>query len=166
MNLGSDARAEMRWRLLRRLWWKLPVILLLVSFAIWWQWRQESRERERVESLTQAHGGFTGAWTGEVSYSRGGHFTEEFFFQPEGGKLFGTASFMGRKEGIEEGRIIEGEQIAFVVRYRDVSGDVARERKNYYWGRLEGETIRLRLQDDRGSAPLEWILIRKPPTSP
>lgn len=162
---GGDAHAEMRRRLLRRLWWKLPVIFILVSFAVWWQWRQESRERERVESLTQAHGGFTGTWTGEVTYGRGGPFTEEFFFQPEGSKLYGTASFMGRKEGIEEGKI-EGEQIAFVLRYREVYGDVARERKNYYWGRLDGGAIRLRLQDDRGSAPLEWIVTRKAPPPP
>jgi hypothetical protein len=34
--------AELRRRLLRRLVWKVPLILLLVSFAIWWQWRNES----------------------------------------------------------------------------------------------------------------------------
>jgi hypothetical protein len=161
----GDSRAEIRRRLLRRLWWKLPIIIVLVSFALWWQWRQENLEPQKTGALTKAAGDFTGAWAGEVTYSWGDRYKEEFFFQPEGDKLFGTASFLGRKGGIEEGRI-EGRRIAFAVRYQETSGDVVRERKNHYWGRLDGGAILLRMQDDRGSPPLEWSLTRKSPASP
>lgn len=156
----GDPRAEIRRRLWRRLRWKLPVIFFLVSFAVWWQWRQERRERQSTEVLTKAAGAWTGAWAGEVAYSWGDRYREEFFFQPEGDRLFGTASVLARKYGIEDGKI-EGHHISFVVRYQDISGDVVRERKNYYWGRLDGGAIVLRLQDDRGNPPLEWIVTKK-----
>ncbi len=155
----SDPRAEVRRRLLRRLRWKLPVIFLLVSFAVWWQWRQEQKIRDKTEALTRAAVGFTGVWAGEVVYSWGARYKEEFLFQPEGGRLFGTASFLGSKRGIEDGKV-EGNSISFVVRFEEVSGDVTRERKNYYWGRLEDGVVVLRLQDDRGSPPLEWKLTK------
>lgn len=155
----SDPRLEVRRRLLRRLRWKLPVIFLLVSFAVWWQWRQEQGLRVKTEALTRAAAAFTGTWVGEATYSWGARYTEEFLFQPEGDRLFGTASFLGAKRGIENGKV-EGNSISFVVRFEEVSGDVTRERKNYYWGRLEDGVVVLRLQDDRGSPPLEWKLTK------
>lgn len=161
----DDPRADLRRRVLRRLWWKLPVIFMLVSFAVWWQYRQESGERRKVEALTQAAGAITGAWAGEITYGWGARYKEEFFFQPEGDKLFGSASFLASKRGIEDGKI-EGDRISFVVRFQEIAGDLTRDRKNYYWGRLEGGQILLRLQDDRGSPPLEWVLTRKEPSVP
>ncbi len=47
--------------------------------------------------------------------------TKLFLFQPEGAKLFGTASFLGAKRGIEEGKI-EGESISFIVRFQEIAG--------------------------------------------
>ena len=35
-------KAELRQRLRRRLVWKIPLIILLVSFAVWWQWRKDA----------------------------------------------------------------------------------------------------------------------------
>lgn len=145
---------------MRRLRWKLPIIFVLVSFAVGWQYRQEKTEQHKVEALTQAASAFSGGWVGEVTYSWGDRHREEFFFQPEGDRLFGTASFLGRKRGIEEGRV-DGERISFVIRFEDDASGGARERKNYYWGRIEGGQIQLRLQDDRGSPPLEWTLSKK-----
>ena len=156
---NGELRAELRRRLLRRLWWKLPIIFLLVCFALWWQWRQESAERRRTEAVTQSARALTGAWAGEVTYSWGDRYREEFFFQPEGDRLFGTASFLARKHGLEDGKI-EGDRISFVVRFQEAAAAVTRERKNYYWGRLDGNEIHLRLQDDRGSPPLEWMLTK------
>jgi hypothetical protein len=161
----DDRRAELRKRVLRRLWWKLPIILLLVSFAVWWQWRQEKGEKHKLEALSKAASAFTGAWAGEVTYGWGDSYKEDFFFQPEDDKLFGTASFLGRKRGIEDGKA-EGNRISFVVRFQEIAGDVTRERKNYYWGQLEGDRIVLRLQDDSGRPPLEWSLTRNAFPSP
>jgi hypothetical protein len=34
----------------------------------------------------------------------------------------------------------------------------SRERKNYYWGKLNGQEILVRMQDDRGHPAVEWVL--------
>ena len=159
-SFGEAARAEMRKKLLRRMIWKVPIILLLVSFAVWWEWRKQPAIDTTPSAFSAA---FMGSWTGDVTYGWGAKYTESFFFQPEGSKLFGTASFLGAKRGIEEGKI-ERESISFYLRYEEASGGVSRERKNYYWGKLNGEEIVMRMQDDRGSPAVEWVL--KKDTSP
>ena len=154
-----DSKTERRQKLLRRLAWKAPVILLLVSFAVWWEWRKENAEPARTGAAAAT---LTGLWSGEVTYPWGEKYTEPFFFQPEGNKLFGTAGFLGRKRGIEEGGI-EGNDVSFFIRFQEVSRDRSRERKNYYWGKLHGEEILIRMQDDRGNPPVEWVLTRSKP---
>ncbi|HEX9787754.1 MAG TPA: toll/interleukin-1 receptor domain-containing protein [Candidatus Binatia bacterium] len=151
---AGDPRTERRQQLLRRLVWKVPIIFLLISFALWWEWDEEKEESIKVEAAAAA---LSGSWSGDVTYSWGAKYTEPFFFQPEGNKLFGSAGFLGAKRGIEEGRI-EGENISFFVRFQEVSGDESRERKNYYWGKLNGKEILVRMQDDRGNPPVEWVL--------
>lgn len=150
----DDRRTELRKKRLRRLIWKVPLIILLVSFAVWWEWRKEQGNEPRMQVASAA---FTGSWAGDVTYSWGPKYNEPFFFQPEGNKLFGTASFLGVKRGIEEGKI-GGGTISFYVRYQEVSGSDARERKNYYLGNLNGKDILIRMQDDRGNPAVEWVL--------
>jgi hypothetical protein len=141
--------------------WKAPIILLLVSFAIWWQWRKEEGAKlaGNERSVGSRSAQFTGNWSAEVTYAWGEKFAEQFFFQPEGNKLFGTASFLGAKRGIEEGKI-DDETIAFFIRFQESSGGVTRDHKNYYWGKLDGDKIRMRLQDDRGNPPVDFMLSR------
>jgi hypothetical protein len=160
----SDPRAALRKKLLRRLWWKVPVIFLLVAFAVWWQWRQEREEELKAQRPSPAASAIAGNWSGEVKYDWGDKYNELFLFQPEGAKLFGTASFLGAKRGIEDGKI-EGESISFIVRFQEIAGDTTRERKNYYWGKLAGNEILMRIQDDRGSSPVEFVL-RKSAVAP
>jgi hypothetical protein len=147
-----DERAALRRRLWRRLLWKVPVILLLVGFAVWWEWR--NRHPESIETQASA---LAGSWSGEVTYSSGAKHVELFFFQPEGKRLFGTAAFLGHRRGIEEGRL-EGGEFSFFIRFQEASADGTHERKNYYWGKLAGSELVMRMQDDRGGAPLEWTL--------
>lgn len=156
----SDERAALRRKLLRRLWWKAPIIFLLVAFAVWWQARQERAEQTTEESPSAVTAAVAGSWSGEVTYSWGDRYNEQFLFQPEGAKLFGTASFLGVKRGIEEGKI-ESENISFLIRFQEMAGDTAGDHKNYYWGKFEGKEIRIRMQDDRGNPPLEWVLQKK-----
>ena len=153
-SAAADARTALRKKLLRRLIWKVPIIISLMAFAVWWEQRKEGGQEIKVEAAANP---FTGGWSGEVTYGWGAKFIEPFFFQAEGNKLFGTASFLGAKRGIEQGKI-EGESISFYVRYEEVSGSESRERKNYYWGKINGDDILMRMQDDRGSAAVEWIL--------
>jgi hypothetical protein len=137
-EVRHDPTAELRSKLLRRLAWKVPIILLLVSLAVWWQWRKDSERNSNSGVSARVGAAFTGSWSGEVTYSWGERFREEFFFQPENGKLFGSASFLGAKRGIEDGSG-EGENISFFVRFHEVSGEKTTERKNTYWGKLTGE---------------------------
>jgi len=153
----EDPRAALRKKLLRRLWWKVPVIFLLVTFAVWWQWRQEREEELKAQRPSPAAGAIAGTWSGEVKYDWGDKYNEVFLFQPEGTKLFGTASFLGAKRGIEDGKI-DGESISFIVRFQELAGDTTRDHKNYYWGKLNGKEILLRIQDDRGSPPVDFVL--------
>jgi hypothetical protein len=65
----------------------------------------------------------------EVAYSRGPTHTEQFLFQAEGDKLFGTASFLGFRRGIEDGRI-DGDKISFTVRFQAASEGMTSEHRN------------------------------------
>jgi len=157
---GSDWKFEMRQRLRRRLVWKLPLIALLVSFAIWWQWRMNSdvpvpAQPAGIAAKTAA--AITGTWSGEVTYSWGAKYTEQFFFQPEGDRVFGTAMFLQSKRGIEDGKIT-GETISFQVRFEEVSDGMTQTRWNRYEGKVGGAEIRLRIFDDKGNPPVEIAL--------
>ena len=78
-------------------------------------------------------------------------------FQVEGDKLFGTASFLGFKRGIEDGRI-DGDKISFNVRFHEALEGMSTERTNRYTGVLSGGEIHFRMQDDKGSPPIEFIV--------
>ncbi|MSP38363.1 MAG: hypothetical protein EXR70_07720 [Deltaproteobacteria bacterium] len=161
--MQTDDRIELRKRLTRRLVWKVPLILALVTFAAWWQWRQEANKYFEEKSPSANLGmiqKLAGSWQGEVAYPGRGKFTEQFMFHPEGDKLFGTASYLGVKHGIEEGRI-DGAELSFFLRFAAVEGDTSRERKNHYRGVLVANEIRLNMQDDHDTAQLAWSLVRK-----
>jgi len=160
--MSDDARIELRKKLTRRLIWKAPLIIALVTFAVWWQGRQEAKTNISAKSpmvsaeIAQA---LTGSWQGEVNYPGRGKFTEQFLFQPERDKLFGTVSYLALKHGIEEGRI-DGENVSFFIRYVEVADNVNREHKTYYWGTFAGGQIRMRIQDDRGAQPVEFSVTK------
>jgi hypothetical protein len=160
---GDDWKAEMRQRLRRRLVWKIPLIVLLVGFAVWWQWRQQAANTP-VPPVTSSSDSFaaklTGRWRGEAIYPWNAKYQEEFFFTPEGQTLFGTASFIGIKRGIEEGRIF-GETITFKVRFEETAGDGTRLGTNRYEGRLSGENLLINFFDEAGSPPVEIKLSRR-----
>ncbi len=144
--------------------WKVPLIVLLVSFALWWQWRKDQEgklPREFARAVAKSADAFAGHWVAEVAYPWGVKSTEQFFFQPEGARLFGTASFLGVKRGIEAGEMI-GDKVSFKVRFGGVNGAATQLRWNRYEGTLVGAKIRLKLYDDKGNAPLEIQLIRRP----
>jgi hypothetical protein len=83
--------------------------------------------------------------------------TERFLFQAEGDKLFGTASFLALKRGIENGRI-DGGKISFAVRFNEALEGMSTERTNRYTGVLTGGEIHFRMQDDKGGLPIEFIV--------
>ena len=158
----GDWKAEMRQRLRRRLIWKLPLIALLVTFAIWWQWRQNSlvavpAQPAGIAGKTAA--AIAGTWSGDVTYPWGAKYTEQFFFEPEGDNLFGTAMFLQSKRGIENGKVI-GDTISFQLRFEEMNDGTTKTRWNRYEGNLVGTEIRLRVLDDKGNPPVKIVLTR------
>jgi TIR domain len=167
VDVTSDRKTELRKKLLRRAVWKVPLILLLVSFAVWWQWKKETEKQAEhgAHSDVSKASSFAGSWIGEVTYPWDAKYTEPFFFQPEGDKLFGTASFLGAKRGIEDGKI-EGENISFFVRFEEYSSGATSQHRNYYWGKLNnGKEILLRMQDDRGNPSVDFVVTKTNPMS-
>ena len=158
----DDWKSHMRQRLRRRLVWKIPLIIVLVGFAVWWQWRQQATNSS-APKVTMGNSSIaaklTGRWRGTVTYPWGAKYQEEFFFTPEGNTLFGTASFIGIKRGIEEGRIA-GEIITFKVRFEETSSGSTRIGTNRYEGQLEGDMPLLKFFDEAGSPPVEIKLTR------
>jgi len=155
-------KADLRQRLRRRLVWKIPLIILLVSFAAWWQWRKDAVPPSGNAQQTAAvkiAAAVSGTWRGDVTYPWGDKYSERFLFTAEGAKLFGIATFLASKRAIEEGQIT-GETILFRVRYEEVGGGDSRTRLNRYEGKLLGDEIQLRVFDDKGSPPVEFNLTR------
>jgi len=162
-----DSRAELRRKLLRRLVWKVPLIFLLMSLAVWWQMRRENEAQLTTAKQTDTSKAmaFTGSWKGDVTYPWQVSYTEQFLFQPEGDKLFGTVTFLGVKRGIEDGKIV-GDMISFSVAFEEIYGSTTRPRRNRYEGKLSADTIQLRIMDDQGNSPVEFVLTRSPSTTP
>jgi len=140
--------------------WGAPIALFLVMAALWWQWNQAHKQLQSGNAASgvnsPAAAAISGVWQGEVAYSGGSTYTERFLFQAEGDKLFGTASFLTFKRGIEDGRI-DGDKISFTVRFQAASEDMTTEHKNRYVGSVSGNQIHFRMQDDRGNPPVEFV---------
>lgn len=153
---------ELRKKLMRRLVWKLPLIVALVSFAVWWQLKHNTvrgPDSKSPVATSQLSVMLAGSWAGEITYRSGERRREQFFFQPEGDKLFGTASFLGAKRGIEDGKIA-GSSTSFVVRVDEVVDQVVRERELRYEIKLEGKELHVTLFDDRGNPPAQFRLAK------
>ena len=160
-------KIELRKRLMRRLLWKLPLIVALVSFAVWWQWRKENTQpalKENSATVAKSAAALAGHWRAEVTYRSGEKRQERFFFQPEADRLFGTATFSGMKSAIEAGKI-EDDDFSFAARFEESVNGAMRQHKNVYWGKLMDREIRMRMQDDRGNPAVDFTLIRSDSTS-
>jgi len=85
---------------------------------------------------------------------------EEFLLELEGNELRGTASFLGLRRGVLEGRM------SFVTRTLESLGDgSSREVEHRYVGRVWGSEIRFSLQSMGGypeHIPVEFVARRRP----
>ena len=160
--VSRDTGIELRKKLMRRLIWKLPLIIALVSFAVWWQLKHNTDRgagKESTAANSHLSARFAGSWTAEVTYGSGERHREQFFFQPEGDRLYGTASFLGTKRGIEDGKIA-GALASFAVRVDEIVDQVVREHQLRYEARLEGKELHVKLFDDAGHPPVEFSLVK------
>ena len=147
---------------MRRLIWKAPLIIALVSFAAWWQLKHNTeRGVGKVSTAANSHlsSALAGSWDAEVSYGSSERHREQFFFQPEGDRLFGTASFLGTKRGIEDGKITAS-TFSFYASFDEIMNGAPQLRRNRYEGGIDGDGIHLKVFDEGGNPPVEFTLAK------
>ena len=112
-----------------------------------------------------------GLWEADVTYDwPNARYMEGFDFRGEGGDVYGTASFLGRRRAILEGRI-EKDRLRFSTRTREfLGGDTqnAKEVVHHYRGKLMGNEIRFVMQTEGGYSehmPIEFTAKRQPAPS-
>ncbi len=94
-----------------------------------------------------------GEWEATVKYDWGDTYKELFDFVVDGQELSGTAGFLGSRKGqgraIWDGKIT-GDQISFLTKtLTTLSGDdKTYEDKNYYKGKVNGDTIEFTMVTD------------------
>lgn len=157
--MTNQEQMDLRDRLKRRLIWKVPLILALVGFAVWWQMNHNNVRPPSARPDSQSSSPLTGKWSAEVSYHSGERYQEKFFFQPEADRLYGTVSFRGVKRGIEDGKIA-GAYIWFHATFEEALNGATRQRRHRYEGGFAGDIILLKLFDDAGSPPIEFSLTK------
>jgi hypothetical protein len=147
---------------MRRWIWKIPLIVALVWFAVWWQAKQEA-ERAGVNAPAkvspQSGALFAGHWRGEIAYPSGAKHSEEFFFQLEGGNIYGMATYGGSKRGIEDAQLV-GDTLKFKLRYEDKSDRTVQTGWTTYEARRIGDEVQLQIFDSRSNLPVEGRLTR------
>jgi hypothetical protein len=95
----------------------------------------------------------TGEWQATVKYDWGDTYKELFNFEVDGQELSGTAGFLGSRKGqgrpVWDGKIT-GDQISFMTKtLTTLSGDEKTyEDKNYYKGKVKGDTIEFTMVTD------------------
>jgi len=155
--VSNDDRSELYAKLMRRWVWKIPLIIALVWFAVWWQEKQEAERgasNAPAKFSAQSAVRFAGHWRADIAYRSGAKHSEGFFFQVEGERIFGTASLMGAKRGIEEVQLV-GDALLFKLRYEEAADGTTRTRWFGYEARRAGDEINLKVFEDPGGMPLE-----------
>ena len=106
-----------------------------------------------TSAATPALADVAGTWQAEVVYDwPNARFTERFVFMLDGGRLQGSASFLGVARGIEEGRV-DAAGLAFATRSAEVAGDARRETVHRYRGRQVGAELHFVMQTEGASTP-------------
>ena len=110
-----------------------------------------------------------GEWKAEVTYDwQNAKYAETFTFNVDGDEVHGTASFLGRKRGILEGKITK-DKLQFITKTQEVLGSRAqRDATNYYRGRVLGNEIKFILQTEGSYSdhiPIEFRAKRVPNNS-
>jgi hypothetical protein len=100
-----------------------------------------------------------GRWHARVSYPWGVTQDEVFTLRLEGGRVVGTASYLGVPRAIEGGTT-DGPRVEFSTRAEEFSGAERRTFENRYDGLVSARGIQFELRDSRGTAPVEFTARR------
>jgi len=107
-----------------------------------------------------------GEWKAEVTYDwKNAKYTETFTFKGDGDELYGTASFLGKKRGILEGKIRK-DKLQFITITGEISGSrPERDTIHDYRGRILGDEMKFIMQTKGGYSehiPIEFIAKKVP----
>jgi tetratricopeptide (TPR) repeat protein len=102
-----------------------------------------------------------GEWSADVTYSWGAKYSERFTFKLDGNDVFGTASFLRVRRGIQRGSL-SGNSIQFQTQTEEISGDRTRTVTHRYRGTISGNIITFFMQSDGASSsePIEFTANR------
>ena len=135
----------------------LALALAAVAARVGW-WPQRPPAQAQAPSVPAALAGraeLNGTWQAEVEYDWPNSRTVEHFdFIGTGSELFGSASFLGVRRGLLEGRV-DAEGLHFTTRSLESTGgaDTARESLHRYRARWVGGELRFVMQTEGGSSP-------------
>lgn len=126
---------------------------------------QDTQEVQPVATLQpQSTQKIDGTWKGVVTYDWGPTHTEEFMFNVDGDEVLGTASFLGTKRGVLDGKL-SGNKLTFNTKTRELLGDEEKETVHHYGGRISGDEIQFIMQTEGGFSdhpPVEFTAKRMP----
>ena len=109
----------------------------------------------------------SGAWRAEVTYDWGVSRNEQFNFKLNGNELSGTASFLGVKRAILEGKM-EGDTLRFVVKTQESQGGAGetKEQKHSYKGTASKDNISFEMLTTGGFSEHTPIEFKATPITP
>ena len=102
-----------------------------------------------------------GEWKAEVTYDwENAKYTETFTFKGDGEDVYGTASFLGTKRGILEGKVNK-DKLQFITITREVLGSQpGKDTIHDYRGKISGDEMKFIMQTKGGYSehiPIEFI---------
>ena len=105
----------------------------------------------------------TGQWVAQVRYDWGAEHGERFDLQLSGGRLRGTASYLGLPRSIVDGQVANDGSLEFTTKTESLSGGSLSTLTHRYRGRLAPEGIRFVLETSGGippATPVEFVARR------
>ncbi len=105
-----------------------------------------------------------GEWRAKVTYDWGDVYTENFIFTHDGVELMGTASYLGKRRTLFDGRL-QGDRLSFIIKTQEVLGgdDITRDVVHHYTGKALGERIQFVMRTEGGFSehvPVEFAAER------
>ncbi len=92
-------------------------------------------------------------------------YTETFIFKGEGDEVYGTASFLGKKRGILEGKIRKDKLQFITITGETLGSQPERDSIHDYRGRILGDEMKFIMQTKGGYSrqiPIEFIAKKEP----
>jgi hypothetical protein len=100
-----------------------------------------------------------GKWIAEVTYDWGETYREAFAFRQRDGEVLGSASFLGARRSLFDGRL-DADRLSFIVRTQNLDGEALTWD---YVGRVADDRIEFVLRsesDESAHAPVEFVAVR------